>query len=340
MSRESIGVAVIGCGDVATQWHLPAIAASVDVRLVACCDKDRERADRSARAFGAEIATQSLDGVLAHPEVQAVIVATPPWVTPEVSIAALRAGKDVLAEKPMALDVEKALAVQAVERSTDRFVQIGFVMRHGPLFGAIRRWISEGRLGGPLDFRIGIFDEPWDPVNNPDHYERIMTTLRYGSPCIHDGAHTMDHLHYLLDDRASYLAAWGRKTRPEFARPNLNMAVIEFSGGHRARVEIGWFLPTFPEGEWDIIGPNGMVIFRQSRCMVELHSELGTEVVSIDEEWIKSCFRHQLAVFSNAIRTRVVPHPGSAEGIASLVLSQHFERAMELPHQPLEVTYP
>jgi predicted dehydrogenase len=296
---------------------------------------------QAAGRFGALHATTDVALVLADPAIDAVIVATPPWVSPVLTIQALRVGKDVLCEKPMALTLEQARDVQAVERATDRFVQVGFVLRHGPLFGALRRWIAEGRLGGPLEFRIGIFDEVWDPVGDPEHYARILATLEHGAPCIHDGAHTMDHLHFLLDAQATRLASWGRRTRPEFPRPNLNQAVIEFAGGHRARAEIGWFLPEFPAGEWVIIGPKGMATFDQQGGRSVLRSETGDEVVRLDasEDWFVSCFRHQLEVFVHGVRTRVPPSPGTADGIASLALCQHFERGMDQPFEPIEVNY-
>lgn len=337
---DRISLAVIGCGDVATSRHLPAIAANPDTRLVACCDVDAARATAAATAFGAEMATADAAAVLADPAITAVIVATPPWVSPGLAIQALRAGKDVLCEKPLALTLEKALAIRAAERADDRFLQVGFVLRHGPLFGALRRWIAEGRLGSPLELRIGVYDEAWDPEGNPEHYHRIMATLAHGAPCIHDGAHTMDHLHYLLGERAIRLVSWGRATRSEFPRPNLNQAVIEFAGGHRARVEIGWFLPELPPPEWTIIGPAGIAMFHQAERRVSLRSESGEDAVELDEDWFVSCFRHQLEVFVAGAQSRVPPRPGTDDGIASLALCRAFEQGMATPFVAHEVRYP
>lgn len=332
-----LGLAVVGCGDVAMTRHLPAIAGNEDVRLVASCDRDLARAEAAASIGGGYAATD-LEAVLADPDVEAVIVCTPPWVTPRITCDALRAGKDVLAEKPMALTLDDARLVRQVEQETGHLVQIGFVMRHGPIFGALRRWIAEGRLSTPLDFRISVFDEAWDPVGNPEHYQRILATLGHGAPCIHDGAHTMDHLRYLLDgDRPVRLTAWGRKTRPEFPRPNLNGAVIDFASGHQARVEIGWFLPEFPPSEWTIVGPDGMAWFDPVTHEAHLSCASGCETVTSPEDWFVSCFRHQLAAFVEATRTRQPPRPGTIDGIASLELTQLFERGMETPLQPLEI---
>ena len=335
-----VGLGLIGCGDVAVARHLPAIAANPDVVLVACCDADLSRAVEAAGRFGPCIAGSSSAELLANPEVEAVIIATPPWVTPGLTIEALAAGKDVLAEKPIALTLDDALEVRAAMMASDRFVQVGFVMRHGPIFGTLRQWVADGRLGSPLEFRISIFDEIWDPVGNPEHYQRIMATLDHGAPCIHDGAHTMDHLHFLTGDRVTSLVAWGRTTRPEFPRPNLNGAVIEFAAGHRARVEIGWFLPEFPAPEWSIVGPRGMAWFDLATRCVHLRAESGNDDLCIEEDWFEQCFRVQLATFVDAVRQRVPSHPDIDDAIASLVLAQAFERGMADPLAIEQVRYP
>ncbi|CAN0293661.1 unnamed protein product, partial [Phaeothamnion confervicola] len=260
--------------------------------------------------------------------IDAVIVATPPWASPRLAIRALQAGKDVLCEKPLGLSLADAMAVREVEQAGENFVQVGFVLRHGPLFGTLRQWIIEDRLGSPLDLRISVFDETYDPEGNPEHYRRILSTLNHGAPCIHDGAHTMDHLHFLLGEEASRIVSWGRSTRSAFPRPNLNLAVIEFASGSRARVEIGWFLPTFPPGEWSIVGPTGIAWFDQAARSVTLETDTGREMVALEDDWFVDCFRHQLATFVEGVRTRVPPAPGTSEGIASLALCLAFEDGM------------
>jgi predicted dehydrogenase len=334
-----VSIAVIGCGDVAFQRHLPAIAANPRVRLTATCDAISERAEHAANAFSAGRWTTDARGVFDDDAVDAVIIATPPWRTPELTIAALQAGKDVLAEKPMAMTKELARQVIAVEAASDRFVQIGFVLRHGPMFGTLRSWLQQGRLGSPLSFRIGIFDELLDAEGDPEHYARIMATLEHGAPCIHDGAHTMDHLHYLLGDRATSIASWGQKTQPRFAAANYNVAHIEFNGGHRARVEIGWFMPAFPRGEWDIIGPDGIASFLQAENRVVLQTADSEEVIALDEDWIESCFRHQLDSFIDGILTREPTGPGSRDGFARLSLCQAFEAGMAQAFASRRVDY-
>jgi hypothetical protein len=66
----------------------------------------------------------------------------------------------------------------------------------------------------------------------------------------------------------------------------------------------------------------------------------GDEVVTIDDDWFESCFRHQLEVFVNGVRNRQPPAPGTADGLASLVLCQQFEHGMSRAMEGVEVIYP
>jgi predicted dehydrogenase len=209
------------------------------------------------------------------------------------------------------------------------------------MFGTLRQWIQEGALGSPLVFRIGIFDEVYDPVRQPEHYQRMLATLDHGAPCVHEGAHTMDHLHFLLGERAERIASWGITTRPEFPAPNYNAAHIFFPGGHVARVEIGWLYPVLPAFEWTILGPLGVASFDLANRRVTLRTGSREDSVGLDdgEDWFESCFRIQLETFVKGIRTRKPPGPSAQDGYASLMACLAFAKGLDHSYAMREVTY-
>lgn len=325
---RAVNLGLIGCGDIGMAQHLPAIARCRHVRLVAVCDADERRATMAAQRFGAQYHTQDYHDLLDDEAIEAVVIATPPWISPHLTVEALHSGKDVLCEKPMATSIEAAREVAEAEQETGRLVQIGFTYRHGPLMDTLRGWIASGRLGRPLLLRMGVFDETWDPDGNPEHYERIMRTLRHGPPCVHDGAHSADHLHFLTGSEAVRVLAWGLTSRPEFPAPNYNVALIEFANGDRATLEIGWFYPHLPGGEFEVIGPLGSASFDRTAREVVLRVGSITERVQLDDDWFASCFSIQLDKFIAAIHSRSTPVPGTAEGMASLRLCKMIEAAM------------
>jgi predicted dehydrogenase len=325
---NSIGIAVIGCGDIVMAQHLPALMENTSVRIVAVCDVDQERAATAGAICRSEYSTTDHRRILADANVQAVLVCTPPWVTPAITIEALQAGKDVLCEKPMATTVEKAEEVAVAERESGRLLQVGFTYRHGPLMDALQSWIQERRLGRPLQIRLSLFDEIWDPEGNSEHYQRILNTLRHGPPCIHDGAHAADHLAFLTGSRPVRVAAQGLTTRPEFPAPNYNTALIEYENGDQAKLEVGWFFPHLPTGEYQILGPKGMAYLDRVNGEAVLMCGTVTERIQLSEDRTRSCFRIQLSKFLDCIRQRRTPVPGSREGIASLRLTQAIVDSM------------
>lgn len=329
MSNRPVRIGLIGCGDIAVIRHIPTVVAHPEATLAAVCDADRARAYAAAKLCGVETVEEDYKKLLAMEELDAVIVATPPWVTPHVTMEALRSGKHVLCEKPMAIDVETAKRVQATERETGKRVQVGFTYRHGPLLETLKSWIREGRLGSPLVYRIGIFDETWDPARNPEHYERIYRTMRHGCPSIHDGAHVADFLNFLTESPVASVESFGLKTRPEFPSSNYDMAIIRFENGDAAKVEIGWFLPHFPKGEFEVVGPLGIAVFDRFEQIVSLRTRAVTETVRLDEEWAPSCFRIQLTKFIAGIRQNAPFVPGTEEGIRSLSLTKAIEQGIQ-----------
>lgn len=326
--HEAIGIGVIGCGDIAAMRHIPTIAGFPGVRLAALCDADINRARQLAADYEVPLAVADYKQLLQLDEVDAVVIATPPWITPYIAIDCLHAGRHVLCEKPMAVDVATANKVREVELATGKRVQVGFTYRHGLLLETLRGWIADGRLGAPLVFRIGVFDETWDPEGSPEHYARIYRTMQHGSPSIHDGAHVADFLHFLTGSTVVGVEALGFKSREEFPSSNYDLAIVRFANGDLAKVEIGWFFPVFPTGEFEVLGPRGIAIFDRTAQFVRLQTDKGVETVTLDEDWGQSCFRIQLDRFIAGIRLDRPFVPGTAEGIASLSLTKAIEAAI------------
>ena len=335
-----LGVAVVGCGEIATSRHLPAIADEAGVRLIATCDADEGLALDAAGRFGAAGATADLAEVLGDPKVEAVVVATPPWVTPRVTIAALQAGKDVLCEKPMATVLEDARAVARAAEATGRLVQVGLTYRHSPLLAALRRWIAEGRLGRPVVARLDLFSETWDQHGDPAHRTRMLATLASGPPSVHDGAHAADHLHYLLDTEAVRAAAFALASRPEFPAPNYNLAWVELANGDRAALEVGWLYPSLPATRYELIGPAGRAWMDWAGGRAGVESVAGDDAVDLGEGWAAACFAIQLDHFLRCVADRSAPVPGVREGLASLGLTLAVAEALatgrpvDLAHDP------
>ena len=139
------GAAVVGTG-FGARVHVPALrAAGFDV--VAIVGRDPERTSRRAARLDVPDASTDLAATLARSDVAAVTVATPPAAHAAVTVAAARAGKHVLCEKPFALDREEAAAMLRAADEAGVVHLVGHEFRFAPERAVIGRAIAEGRLG-------------------------------------------------------------------------------------------------------------------------------------------------------------------------------------------------
>jgi len=145
MSGQRLGAAVIGLGF--GRGHAQAYAAHPQVELRAICDNDPERLERVCRELSVPFATTDYRAILARPDIDLVSVATPDYLHAEMSIAALRAGKHVLCEKPMTTSVAEALAMAAAAREAQRQLMVGQICRFAPGFVAAKRIVDSGEIG-------------------------------------------------------------------------------------------------------------------------------------------------------------------------------------------------
>ena len=197
MTKESIGVAVIGAG-MAGRAHAAGYrsaggvfdASAPDVRLVAIADINDELAEDTRRRYGFGRTEHDWRAIVESDDVQAVSVVVANHLHREVIEALLAAGKHVLCEKPLAPSVADAKAmVEAVSRY-DRVGALGYTYRWSPGINAIRRELDEGNLGRPVHFNgHAWYGYAFDP--------QVPMTWRYrggpGSGVLADvGSHIVD----------------------------------------------------------------------------------------------------------------------------------------------------
>lgn len=140
-------VAVIGCGTIANNAHIPCYSKNPDVKIKYLCDIIPEKAQAAVEKFGCGTAITDYHDILNDPEVDAVSICTPNKLHTTIAIDCLRAGKNVLSEKPAARTYEEALEMQRVQHETGKVLNIGVVNRFDKHVNLIKNYIDDGRLG-------------------------------------------------------------------------------------------------------------------------------------------------------------------------------------------------
>jgi predicted dehydrogenase len=154
---RQIGVAVVGAGRIGTlRAHMAARHPSV--RFLAVSDKDSERASTLAKAVGAHVSSGNNLDVIAHPEVNAVIVSTSEHEHTEPLLQAIDLGKPILVEKPLALSLDDADRVVAAAERKGVDVRIGYSRRHDRRWMVAKEQIREGRLGQILGVTARVYN--------------------------------------------------------------------------------------------------------------------------------------------------------------------------------------
>jgi len=141
-----VRVAVIGTGGIAGA-HLDAYSKVPDAEVVAVCDIIPERAESAAKKWNVPKWFTDYRKVLQLPEVEAVDICTPHAVHAPIAVAALKAGKHVLVEKPMASNLRDAVKMLKAAKEMGKVLFCGIKSRWSPNIQQIKRFIDSGALG-------------------------------------------------------------------------------------------------------------------------------------------------------------------------------------------------
>ena len=174
-----LSIAVIGAGRIG-HVHAKTIAAHPQAQLALVCDPFEDAAEKLAATYGAR-SCKDAEEVFAGPEIDAVIVGSPtPLHIPHL-LAAAKAGKAVLCEKPIALDMKDVEATQAELDAVKVPVMFGFNRRFDPSFAAARAAVEAGRIGDIEQLTI----ISRDPAAPPAEYIKVSGGI-FRDMTIHD----------------------------------------------------------------------------------------------------------------------------------------------------------
>lgn len=140
-------VGIIGCGTIANAAHIPAYMNNKEVEIAYFCDITLERAEAAVAQYGCGKAVADYHDILNDDSVEAVSICTPNNVHSVIAIDCLKAGKDVLCEKPAARTFDEVLEMQKVQHETGKILNIGVVNRFNDNVNRIKDYISSGKLG-------------------------------------------------------------------------------------------------------------------------------------------------------------------------------------------------
>src|SRR5687768_4136558 len=191
---QKIGIGIIGSGAIALANHVPGLALCPDARLAALCDADEQTLAKAASRTGVTATYADHRQLLKRDDVHAVIVATPNFTHMEAVLDACAAGKHVLCEKPLALNLDDATRMLRAAQDAGVRHMTAFTYRFVPAMRYMKHLIDTGAIGVPLHFRAQRFQDWGDRPLGWRQIKRLAGSGEMGDML----SHRIDYGHHLL----------------------------------------------------------------------------------------------------------------------------------------------
>ncbi len=281
---RTLKFALIGCGNLG-RVHAQNVGRIPEASFVAYADVSQEAAQSCLEQFGGDYATTDVTRLFADPQIDAVYICTRHDSHASLTIAAAKAGKHIMVEKPLALSVEECEEVATVVAESGVSMMPAFKMRFYPLIQKAHEFIPQPQVlvGQMMDKRWA--DHLWaqDPVQG-------------GANVYSQGCHTTDILRYLAGSEPQRIwAAGGMLTHPGHPCIDQCVATIQFANGHVA----SWIQGDAAQGEFtskfffELFGNNGRSVQLHDRLKKATFSDgVNTWTEERDEEegfFLESC---------------------------------------------------
>ena len=221
--------AIIGAG-LMCRRRAPVLKKSDNSELLFIASKEFEDAQELATQFECE-ALESWQEVISNDDIEAIIVCTPPGVHAEISIAAMKAGKHVLCEKPLTRTVAESEEMLKVAKEFGVTLKCGFNHRHHPAITEGKKLLDKGEIGKPLFARCiyGI-------CGRPDYQTewRADPNQAAGGQFIEQGTHAIDLFRWFLGDLTKVTCMTSRLFFKDQPLDEGGMAIFQTSSGATA----------------------------------------------------------------------------------------------------------
>jgi myo-inositol 2-dehydrogenase/D-chiro-inositol 1-dehydrogenase len=277
-ANSKVSVGLIGTGGRGS-YDASIVNADPRARVTALCDLYDDRLEVGAqkiKAVGPKV-FKDYEKLLASPDIDAVVIATPPFEHPRMLEAAVQAGKHVYCEKPAGVDLEGIQRVIATGRKADpkKNISFGFQQRYGPVYLEAYQRVKDGRIGTLANARgFWIDKDPFKRVAYADpKVEKLRNWFAYrdysGDFIVEQDCHNLDVLHWFLGARPIRVVGMGgRKVRTGMEILDHLSLSYEFPGGMHVNFEANQISPAgFRRVGEEFTGTTGLIETSRERMV-------------------------------------------------------------------------
>lgn len=308
----TLGWGLIGASNIAHEWMIDAIRAQEGNHIVGVMSQNAARGAAFAAEHGIPQSFDSLDALLADPAIGAVYISTTNELHAPQAIAAAAAGKHVVCEKPLALNMDDARAIVQACAAAGVVLATNHHLRNAATHQAMRQLISEGAIGKPLYARV------FHAVNLPPKLQgwRLNSPSAGGGVILDITVHDVDTLRFLMGSEPVDATA---RAHAEGPVENGVMAILRFDNGVLAQLHDA-FNVKFAGTGVEIHGTLGSVFGRDVMTQravgeVRLRDAEGERLIPVNHH---NLYTHSLMHFNKAVRGEGAPSASGDDGLRSL----------------------
>lgn len=281
-----VKVGIIGCGKIAQVRHIPEYLDNPNAKLTGLYDLNLQRAKELAEKYDCKF-YESVEEMLADPEIDAVSVCVANHVHAEITIAALKAGKHVLCEKPMATKLKDCQMMVDTAEQMSKKLMIGQNQRFAKAHAEAKKLIERGDIGSVLTFKTTFGHggpETWSVDAGPQNW--FFDKKRAAMGAMADlGVHKTDLIQYLLNDTIEETTAKVTTLDKKDSNGNLigvddnAICIYKMKSGIIGTMTASWTYYGEEDNSTIIYGTEGMLkIYHDPKYCIELIRKDGGKV--------------------------------------------------------------
>jgi len=294
-TEKSLGIALIGCGGIVLANHIPGVQSTKTAKIVALCDSSEAALQRASAQTGITDITTNYEDVLKRDDVDAVIIATPNFLHAPIALAAIKAGKHVMCEKPIAMSAADAINMAGIADAAGVRHMTAFTYRFVPAMRYMAHLVKDGFLGTPYHFRAQRLQDWGSRAVGWRQVKKLAGSGETGDML----SHRLDFGHVLMGDLTRVVGQTKRWLDERDGHPNdLEdwVAVLgEFANGATAVWESSKHVTARGEGGkspdvCEVNGSEGTLIYQLGRPLeVQMgrKGDKGLTTVPVPQEFIK-----------------------------------------------------
>lgn len=226
---KTVKMGVIGTGSFGNM-HLIGIKETIGVEVAGVCDVNEDRAKEAAELYNVPYYTD-YNKLLQDETIDAVSVVTPDYLHCEMVEAALKAGKHVLCEKPLALNLEDCKKMISAAKKYDKMFMVGQICRYTPAFVAAKEIVDRGEIG-EIFFMESEYAHDYAYMKGNDNWRKRPD--RHG--LIGGGCHAVDLIRWFVGDPYEVFGYSNHFMLPEWPTADCTIGVMKFESGAIGKV--------------------------------------------------------------------------------------------------------